>query len=303
MKTFMFPGQGSQATGMGGTLFDRFPDLTVRADAILGYSIRELCLHDPHGKLNDTRYTQPALYTVNAMSYLDAIANGEREPNFLIGHSLGEFNALTAAGCFDFETGLRLVHKRGELMGAVTGGGMAAVINAPVDDICRALDENGFDEIFLANYNSPSQIVVSGSSEQIGRAAAVFNKLTTGLGRVRFVPLNTSGAFHSKFMRDAMASFRTILTDVRLSPPRIPVIANVTARGYAGDAIMDTLADQIASTVKWCESVQYLLAIARSRGEQMHFTEIGPGEVLTRMVDTIRKQTREEEINARLAFT
>lgn len=291
MKTCMFPGQGSQAKGMGGELFERFATLTAKADDILGYSIRELCLDDPRGELNDTRFTQPALYTVNALSYLRAIEDGEGEPEFLVGHSLGEFNALQAAGCFDFETGLRLVQKRGALMGKVSGGGMAAVINAPADLIRTTLDENGLDEIFLANYNSPSQIVVSGSAEQIGKAGGVFNKLKSDLGKVRFLPLNTSGAFHSRFMRDAMGEFRAFLATMPLSAPRIPVIANVTGRPYTDDAILDTLADQIANTVKWCESVQYLLALARSRGQEMRFLEFGPGEVLTRMVDTIRKQT------------
>ncbi|HEY1138411.1 MAG TPA: ACP S-malonyltransferase [Xanthomonadaceae bacterium] len=291
MKTCMFPGQGSQSKGMGGELFERFAALTAKADDILGYSIRELCLDDPRGELNDTRFTQPALYTVNALSYLRAIEDGEGEPDFLAGHSLGEFNALQAAGCFDFETGLRLVQKRGALMGKVSGGGMAAVINAPADLIRATLDENGLDEIFLANYNSPSQIVVSGSAEQIGKAGGVFNKLKSDLGKVRFLPLNTSGAFHSRFMRDAMGEFRTFLATMPLSAPRIPVLANVTARPYTDDAILDTLADQIANTVKWCESVQYLLALARSRGQEMRFLEFGPGEVLTRMVDAIRKQT------------
>lgn len=291
MTTCMFPGQGSQSKGMGGDLFERFATLTAKADEILGYSIRELCIDDPRGELNDTRFTQPALYTVNALSYLRAIEDGEAEPDFLAGHSLGEFNALQAAGCFDFETGLRLVQKRGALMGKVSGGGMAAVINAPADLIRTTLEENGLDEIFLANYNSPSQIVISGSADQIGRAAGVFNKLKSDLGKVRFLPLNTSGAFHSRFMRDAMGEFRAFLATMPLSAPRIPVIANVTGRPYAEGAILDTLADQIANTVKWCESVQYLLAHARSRGQEMRFLEFGPGEVLTRMVDTIRKQT------------
>src|SRR6516162_2607290 len=128
MTAFLFPGQGSQRKGMGSTLFEEFQEVTARADEILGYSIKELCLHDPHQQLGQTQFTQPALYVVNALSYLKKMKDGSKVPTYLAGHSLGEYNALFAAGVFDFETGLRLVKKRGELMSQATGGGMAAVI-------------------------------------------------------------------------------------------------------------------------------------------------------------------------------
>lgn len=288
MKTYMFPGQGSQAKGMGGELFDHFADLTAKADAILGYSIKELCLQDPRDELGNTRFTQPALYTVNALTYLRKIEETGQMPDFLAGHSLGEFDALMAAGCFDFETGLKLVQKRGELMGQVSGGGMAAVLNASKQEIEEILEKNGLDEVSLANYNSPSQIVISGSAEQIARAQPLFKQ-----GKVRFYPLNTSGAFHSRFMQSAMERFREYLKDVTFAEQKIPVISNVTARPYENTAILDTLSRQIANTVQWSESVQYLLALARSRGETMTFEEFGPGDVLTRLVDTIRRQTPE----------
>ena len=110
-KTYVFPGQGSQRKGMGGELFDEFPALTKKADKILGYSIKELCLEDPHKQLNQTQYTQPALYVVNALAYKKKIKDGEKEPDFLAGHSLGEYNALQAAGMMGFESGLKLVKK------------------------------------------------------------------------------------------------------------------------------------------------------------------------------------------------
>ena len=109
MKAFIFPGQGSQSKGMGEDLFDRFSDLVAKADKLLGYSIKELCLEDPRRELNKTQFTQPALYCVNALSYYQRIEDGESPPDFLAGHSLGEFNALLAAECFDFEAGLKLV--------------------------------------------------------------------------------------------------------------------------------------------------------------------------------------------------
>src|SRR5689334_5966402 len=129
MKAFVFPGQGSQAKGMGGTLFDEFQELTEKADRILGYSIKELCLEDPRKELNRTQFTQPALYVVNAFSYFAKIRETGQKPDYVAGHSLGEFNALLAAECFDFEAGLEIVKKRGELMSEATGGGMAAILN------------------------------------------------------------------------------------------------------------------------------------------------------------------------------
>ena len=135
MKIYMFPGQGSQSKGMGADLFDRFRHLAEQADDILGYSIRELCVDDPRDELGNTRFTQPALYVVNAMSYYARMEESGRAPDVVAGHSLGEFNALLAAGCFDFATGLRLVRRRGELMAQVSGGAMAAVMNASKDEI------------------------------------------------------------------------------------------------------------------------------------------------------------------------
>lgn len=286
MKTFMFPGQGSQSKGMGESLFDHFRDLTDKADGILGYSIKELCLEDPRDELNSTQFTQPALYTINALSYFKAIEEAGERPDFLAGHSLGEFNALLAAECFDFETGLRFVQKRGELMSRASGGGMAAVMNASKEEIEKILKQNGLNDVGLANYNSPSQIVISGSAEQIGKARPLFKK-----GKIRFYPLNTSGAFHSKFMRDAMRAFKKYLKSFTFSDPKIPVISNVTARPYENGRILETLSSQIANAVQWSESVQYLVALGRNRGQAMDFKEVGHGDVLTRLVETIKQQT------------
>src|SRR5687767_5078202 len=131
----LFPGQGSQSVGMGAGLFDRFADWTSVADRVLGYSIRELCLDDPRKELGLTAFTQPALFVVNAMTWRAREADGTPIPAFVAGHSLGEYNALLAAGVFDFETGLTMVQQRGALMGRVSGGGMAAVIGLSPDRI------------------------------------------------------------------------------------------------------------------------------------------------------------------------
>jgi malonyl CoA-acyl carrier protein transacylase len=286
MKIYMFPGQGSQFKGMGGSLFDEFGDYTDRADAILGYSVKTLCLEDPRQELGNTQFTQPALYVVNALSYFKKQKESGVDPDFLIGHSLGEFNALMAAGCFDFETGLRLVQRRGMLMSRMSRGGMAAVINLSKEDIEHTLRSNGLTRLYLANYNTPSQIVISGAQDEIERAQPLFRG-----DKVRYFPLATGGAFHSPLMQEAMVQFAQYLEGVAFAPPRMPVIANVTGRPYPAADLVGVLSRQIGSTVLWCDSVQYLLALAAKRHVPVTFEELGSGDVLTRLVQAIRAQT------------
>lgn len=282
MKAYMFPGQGSQARGMGALLFDRFADLAARAEQILGYSVRDLCLNDPNGQLKQTLYTQPAVYVVNAFAYFNKIAASGREPDYLLGHSLGELNALLAAGCFDFELGLRIVQHRAELMSQSPAGAMAAVMNVGAERIGRVLRNHGLNQIDLANYNTPSQIVISGAADEITRAEEIF----TDAGH-RCCLLNTSGAFHSRLMRPAQERFQAYLSGIELANPKIPVIANVTARPYGASQVRTHLAAQITSTVRWFESIQYLREIGSATGENVEFEETGHGEVLAKLLHSI----------------
>lgn len=286
MKTYLFPGQGSQGRGMGAGLFDQFRDLTDKADQVLGYSVRELCLHDPQRTLNKTQFTQPALYVVNALAYYRAMEVLDARPQFVAGHSLGEFNALLAAECFDFETGLRLVQKRGELMSRAAGGGMAAILNASSEQIRTALIEAGLDQVDLANYNSPSQIVISGPIVQIGKAQALFDR-----DEMRYYPLNTSGAFHSRMMEPARREFEQFLAQFSFAAPTIPVLSNVTADVYLPDQIHRNLAQQLSSTVRWYEGMQALLDRAEQAGAVMTFQELGHGDVLTKITRRILAET------------
>ena len=269
MTTFMFPGQGSQKEGMGQDFFEMYPDMTDQADAILGYSIRELCLENPDGKLMLTQYTQPALFVVSCLMHRNRVE--EVTPDYLAGHSLGEYSALYAAGAFDFETGLRLVKKRGELMSEAGPGGMAAVIRLSEEEIARVLKDNGLDAIDIANYNSPEQIVISGPKQDIERAQPFFEKA----GARMYSILKVSSAFHSRYMKDARDTFATFLDAFAFDPLKIPVISNVAARPYRDDQIKTLLADQITHSVKWTETMRYLMA----KGEE-EFEEIGPGKVL-----------------------
>jgi malonyl CoA-acyl carrier protein transacylase len=282
MKTYMFPGQGSQLRGMGTDLFDAFPELTARADAVLGYSIKELCLTDPRRELNKTQFTQPALYVVNALSYYKKIEATGEKPDFVAGHSLGEFNALLAAGAFDFETGLKLVKQRGELMSQATDGAMAAILNATREQVEALLKDNGLGQVDIANYNTPMQIVISGAVDDLAKCEKIFQS-----GSMMYVPLNTSGAFHSRLMVPAQGKFASVIKQHQFSAPVIPVIANYTAKPYPdGSVVSEYLAKQISSTVLWSESIRYLLNVAND----MEFIEVGPGDVLTKMIVKIKDQ-------------
>ena len=275
----VFPGQGAQSVGMGRDLFDRFPDLVAQADEVLGYSLRALCLADEGGRLSRTEFTQPALYTVNALHYRRYLEDGGAVPDFVAGHSLGEYNALLAAEAFDFATGLRLVQRRGALMGAISGGGMAAVIGLDVARIRDVLAGAGAAAVDVANYNAITQTVLAGPTEDLDRLAP---PVEAAGGRL--VPINVRTAFHSRYMRPVAQQFATFLAEQSFAPLVIPVVANFTALPYRDDEIANTLARQIDHSVRWVESVQYML-----NEPDPDFTELGPGSVLTRLIQDIRR--------------
>ena len=277
---YLFPGQGSQSVGMGEELFDGYSDLIEQADTILGYSLKTLCLEDPEQKLNLTQYTQPALYTVNSLTYLKKSAEADIKPDYLAGHSLGEYTALFAGGAFDFQTGLKLVQKRGELMGQAKGGGMAAVIGLAPGKVREILETTAIATVDVANYNSPGQIILSGPVEDLEKIKDAF---TEG-GARRYIPLKVSAAFHSRYMEDAGKAFADFLDTLTFNDLETPVISNVTALPHESASLKENLGKQITSSVRWQESIEYLL----SQGE-CEFEEIGPGSVLTKLVQQIRK--------------
>lgn len=293
MQVFVFPGQGSQSKGMGADLFDSITEFTsveTDIDAILGYSVRELCLEDPDDQLNLTQFTQPALFVVNALYYYQK-QKGQKQkdqqrqngvtPDYLAGHSLGEYNALLAAGAFDLVTGVKLVQKRGELMGRAKDGGMAAVVGLDSDKISGLLEQQGMTGVDVANYNSPSQTVISGPVAELEQGAAAFKEAGAKLYKV----LPVSAAFHSRYMQPAADEFRACLENVDFNPLQTPVVANVTGEPYPQDdpaAIPDLLARQISSSVQWTRSIRYLKGLGDAA-----FTEVGPGKVLARLIKQI----------------
>ena len=274
MKTIMFPGQGSQYKGMGKELFATFSVEKTITSEILGYDIEELCVRDPEKKLSQTQYAQPALYVVNALAYKKEKEN----PDFLIGHSLGEYNALLAAGCFDFETGLKLVKKRGELMQEASGGGMAAVLGIDIETLKLLLSDKKYDAIDIANINTPTQIVVSGPTEGIKALVRDFETK-----KIRIIPLFVNAAFHSRYMKTAATKFEEFLKQFKFTKPIIPVISNSEALPY-NHQIKHILSQQIVKPVRWMDTIQFL-----RQKEDMEFIEI-QSTILTKMVNEISKK-------------
>lgn len=285
-RAFLFPGQGSQHKGMGADLFDRkeYRALESEVDALVGYSLRELCLEDAAGRLNKTQYTQPCLYVVNALHY-DRAVDEHGRPDVVAGHSLGEYNALHAAGAFDFMAGLRLVHKRGELMAKATDGGMAAVVGLDGDLVHDVLRRNGLTDIDVANFNAPQQTILSGPTASLESARACFDEA----GAKSCIPLPVSAAFHSRYMNDAAVEFRQFIAGFDFQGLDIPVVANVTGMPYPqGDptiTIRAFLARQIENPVKWTRTMRYLL-----EERQAECTETGPGQVLTKLIEDNRSE-------------
>jgi len=275
---FLAPGQGAQMRGMGADLFDAYPDVTGEAEEILGYSLRRLCLEDPDGLLSDTAYTQPALYTVTALAYYRRREALGREPDFAAGHSLGEYNALLMAEAFSFGEGLRLVQKRGELMAALRGGGMLAVVGPGREEIAAVLSEAGIASVDAANLNTPRQTVLSGPEPDLRRLGEIFQARGA-----RAVPLNVRTAFHSRYMAQMKSAFAAFIADFSFAPLMVPVVSNFSALPYRDGEVANNLVQQIDHGVRWTESIQYLL-----QEDEPVFEELSPRPLLARMVEEIK---------------
>jgi malonyl CoA-acyl carrier protein transacylase len=278
--SFVFPGQGSHRQGMGRDVFPRYPHLVRQADRLLGYSIVGLCLDSSTEQLTDTRFTQCALYVVTALSYVDKVRDTGTVPDMVAGHSLGEYVALFAAGAFDFLTGLELVRQRAELMAAAGPGAMAAVIGLEADAVALVLERARLSGIDIANYNAPTQVVISGRPDDVRAAADALRTEATAV-----VPLKVGGAFHSRYMAAAAQEFGAFLRRYRFAALKIPVIANTTAAAHTDAELAGELQRQLVAPVRWAETVRYLL----DRPDPQ-IVEVGPGQVLTGLVNQVRDQ-------------
>ena len=281
---FVFPGQGSQYVGMAKDLYEQHAEARAvfeQADAIVGCALSAVCFQGPEDELKQTKNTQPAIFL---HSVIAARFYRGTQASMAAGHSLGEYSALVYAGALTFDDGLRLVRLRGELMqraGIEQPGTMAAVVGldqAAIDEMCREASEAGI--VQAANFNSPGQIVISGSVSGVRKAM----ELAKGRGAKLVKELPVSGAFHSPLMASAKEGLREALEKTTISDASIPVYANVTARPVQKSGeIRRLLIDQLTSPVRWDETI-----VNMAEDGATTFVEIGPGKVLQGLVKRIR---------------
>ncbi|MEX0646703.1 MAG: ACP S-malonyltransferase [Balneolaceae bacterium] len=281
MKAILFPGQGSQKTGMAQDHFnsnDLFRNRVKQADDLLGYSLSEIMFEGPAEKLVQTQYTQPAIF-LHSTALFESL---NEKPAMVAGHSLGEFSALVAAGVLDFETALSLVSLRGKLMqeaGEIHPGTMAAIIgmeDETVDAICEEATQAIRKPVVPANYNCPGQLVISGDVDAVKKAVDIAKEKGCRLAKM----LPVSGAFHSPLMQPAYDAFKEKLDEVQFSAPSCPVYSNYTAVAETdAGKIKSNVLDQLMNPVRW---TQTLLNMEQDGASE--FIEVGPGKVLQGLV-------------------
>ncbi|WHX51054.1 ACP S-malonyltransferase [Paenibacillus woosongensis] len=294
---FVFPGQGSQSVGMGQDIYESVPEsrqLFEQADEILGFPLTRLIFEGPDTELKQTANTQPALLTTSAALYQALAAKGIK-PDFVAGHSLGEYSALTAAGALSFSDAVATVRARGEFMEQAVPGGqgaMAAVLGGEREALaalCADITAGG-SLVELANVNCPGQIVVSGSKAGVD---AVVQRVKE-IGAKRAIPLEVSGPFHSSLMKSAAEKLAGKLEQISIVDASIPVVANVTATAVQrGEEISHLLVEQVYSPVLWEDSVAWLI----EQGVDT-FVEIGPGSVLTGLIKKINRGVTTYNVNS-----
>jgi [acyl-carrier-protein] S-malonyltransferase len=290
MKAFVFPGQGSQFTGMAKDLYENSAlakNLLEKANEILGFRITDVMFEGSEEDLKQTKVTQPAVFLHSVL--LAKNMGDEFHPDMVAGHSLGEFSALVASGAVDFEDGLVLVSKRAMAMQKaceLQPSTMAAILgltDEKVEEICASISD---DIVVPANYNCPGQLVISGTIPAIDKAC----ELMTEAGARRALKLVVGGAFHSPLMEPAKVELEAAIQATKFNVPKCPVFQNVTTQGETDpEVIKANLIKQLTAPVKWTQSVKNMAAAGADS-----FTEVGPGAVLQGMIKKISKEIDKE---------
>ncbi|MFV9509901.1 ACP S-malonyltransferase [Tepidibacillus sp. LV47] len=289
MKTaILFPGQGSQYVGMGHQFYQEFQEakeVYEKADVILGFPLSKLCFDGPEDQLRITMYTQPAIY-VTSLAIWEVVKKLGIMADFMAGHSLGEYTALTAAESIPYEEALKLVEKRGLFMEEAVPHGegtMAAVMGMDREElemVCHKVTEEGH-VVELANMNSPGQIVISGTK----RGVELASQRAKEKGARRIIPLSVSGPFHSRLMKPARDRLQPLVANLKIKEPQTPVVMNVTALAETEPMrIKSNLIEQVVSPVLWSESIEWMI----HQGVDT-FIEVGPSKVLTGLVKKINR--------------
>jgi [acyl-carrier-protein] S-malonyltransferase len=286
MKGYIFPGQGSQFTGMCHDLFikyDQVKPLFKQAETILGFDISKIMFEGTKEELTQTKVTQPAIF-IHSMAIIKVLGNSFK-PDLVAGHSLGEFSSLVAAGVLNFEDGLRLVSIRAKAMQKScekTNGTMAAVLgldNSIIEEVCSNIDGT----VVAANYNCPGQVVISGEINAVKNACEKLSE--AGARRALILPVG--GAFHSELMKDAKDELSNAISETSFNSPICPIYQNVNGQPETlVDNIKNNLISQLTSPVKWTQSVNKMI----EDGCQ-DFIEIGPGKVLQGLIKKINRDT------------
>ena len=282
-QCFLFPGQGSQKLGMGKGFHesnDVIESLFDDASEIAGFDVAEMCFHGPFETLTETRYLQPALATV-MLSCLMAIEEYDIIPNNVAGHSLGEYIALVSARVFSRRDCLKLVTERGRLMqreAEANPGAMSAVLKMPDETLQAVIDEVAGDDVIIANYNTPNQLVISGTTEGVEKVEEALRQRSG-----RFIRLKVSGAWHSKLMKGAEDEFNKVIDEIEFEDARIPVVMNVTGKLETDAAVIkDLMKRQMCSGVRWYQGIRNAWLDGSRK-----FIELGPKGTLIKMLNGI----------------